>query len=67
MDAEISLSAAEVQVKAAEAVAMNNAQEQAEAESRQKLLQQEVRKISSTYQPSYECMLQFVSERRLGQ
>ncbi|MFT3783711.1 MAG: hypothetical protein QM790_16990 [Nibricoccus sp.] len=67
VDSEVSLSAAEVKVKEAEATAMQNAQAEAEAETRRKLSQQEVDKISTTFTPNYECMLQFVTERRLGQ
>ncbi len=65
VDAEVALSAAEVQVKAAEATAMNNAHDEADAESRRRLAQQEVRKISTTFTPTYECLLMYVTERRL--
>ena len=66
IDSEVSLSAAEVQVKAAEATAMNAAQNEAEAEARRKLAQQEVKKVSSAFKPSYECLLQYVTERSLS-
>jgi type IV secretion system protein TrbJ len=66
VDAEVALSAAEVQVKAAEATAMNNAHSEADAEARRRLAQQEVRKISTAFTPNYECLLQHVSERRLS-
>lgn len=66
VDAEVSLSAAEVQVKASEANAMNSAKRAAEAETRRKLAQQEVRKVSATFKPQYECLLQYVTERRLS-
>lgn len=66
VDAEVALSAAEVQVKTAEATAMNNAKHAAEAETRRKLAQQEVGKVSTTFVPTYECMLQYVTERRLS-
>lgn len=66
VDAEVALSAAQVQVKAAEATAMNNAQSDAEAEARRHLAQQEVKKLSATFTPMYECMLQYVEERRLS-
>jgi hypothetical protein len=66
IDAEVALSAAEVQVKAAEASAMKNAQRVAETETRRRLAQQEVGKVSSTFVPIYECMLQYVTERRLS-
>ncbi len=66
VDAEVTLSAAEVQVKTAEAAAMNNAKQAAEAETRRRLAQQEVRKLSATFTPSYQCLLQYVSERKLA-
>ena len=65
VDAEVNLSAAEVQVKAAEAIAMNNAKQAADAEARRRLAQQEASKISTTYTPTYECLLQYVTERNL--
>jgi hypothetical protein len=66
VDAEVALSAAEVQVKTAEAAAMNNAQADADAEARRRLAQQEVTKLSTAFKPRYECLLQYVSERRLS-
>ena len=66
VDAEVALSAAQVQVKAAEATAMNNAQNDADAEARRRLAQQEVTKLSTTFKPRYECLLQYVSEQRLS-
>jgi septal ring factor EnvC (AmiA/AmiB activator) len=66
VDAEVALSAAEVQVKAAEAAAMNSAHGEAEAEARRSLAQQEVRKISTAFTPTYDCLLMYVTERRLG-
>jgi chaperonin cofactor prefoldin len=66
VDAEVTLSAAEVQVKAAEATAMNNAQAEADAEARRHLAQQEATKISTAFVPMYDCMLQYVTERRLS-
>ena len=66
VDAEIGLSAAEVQVKAAEATAMTNAQSTADTESRRLLAQQEVKKLSTTFKPKYECLLQYVTEKSLG-
>ncbi|MEO7799670.1 MAG: hypothetical protein ABIY47_18295 [Opitutaceae bacterium] len=66
VDAEVSLSAAQVQVKVAEATAMNNAQNDADAEARGRLAQQEVKKLSTTFKPRYECLLQYVTERRLA-
>ncbi|HEX2854325.1 MAG TPA: hypothetical protein VHO24_13900 [Opitutaceae bacterium] len=64
VDAEVALSAAEVQVKAAEATAMNNAQNEAEAEARRRLAQQEVRKVSATFKPQYDSVLRYVKEER---
>lgn len=66
VDAEVALSAAEVQVKTAEATAMNDAAMAAEAETRRRLAQQEVGKLRTTFIPNYECMLQYVTERRLS-
>jgi type IV secretion system protein TrbJ len=66
VDAEVALSAAEVQVQAAEATAMNNAHDEAEAESRRRLAQQEVKKISTAFTPTYDCLLMYVTERRLA-
>lgn len=66
VDAEVSLSAAQVQVKAAEATAMNNAQNEADAEARRRLAQQEVTKLSTAFKPRYECLLQYVTERTLA-
>lgn len=66
VDAEVALSAAEVQVKAAEATAMNNAQTEADAEARRRLAQQEATKITTAFKPRYECLLQYVTERRLA-
>ena len=66
VDAEVALSAAEVQVKAAESVAMGDAQSEADAEARRHLSQQEVKKLSTTFEPNYECMLQYVTERRIS-
>ena len=66
VDAEVALSAAQVQVKAAEATAMSNAQSEAEAEARRRLAQQEAKKLTTTFKPKYECLLQYVTERRLA-
>jgi hypothetical protein len=66
VDGEVALSAAEVQVKAAEATAMNNAQTEADAEVRRHLAQQEASKVSTTFKPRYECLLQYVTERSLS-
>jgi conjugal transfer/entry exclusion protein len=61
-DSEVMLSAAEIQVKTAEANAMETAQDKADAESRRKLVQQEAAKLKTTFTPQYECFLQYVSE-----
>jgi uncharacterized phage infection (PIP) family protein YhgE len=66
VDREVALSAAEVQVKAAESTAMSNAQSEADAEARRRLAQQEVNKLSTTFKPTYECLLQYVTEKRLS-
>ena len=66
VDAEVALSAAEVQVKVAESTAMGNAQDEADAEARRRLAQQEATKISATFKPKYECLLQYVTERRIS-
>jgi hypothetical protein len=66
VDSEVALSAAEVQVKAAESTAMSNAQGEADAEARRHLAQQEAKKLSTTFKPAYECLLQYVTERRLA-
>jgi conjugal transfer/entry exclusion protein len=66
VDAEVALSAAEVQVKTAEATAMNEARMAAEAETRRRLAQQEAGKLGTTFVPTYECMLQYVTEQRLS-
>jgi hypothetical protein len=52
-----------VQVKAAEATAMTNAQTEADAEARRRLAQQEARKLSAAFKPRYETMLQYVIEK----
>lgn len=60
------LSAAEVQVKAAESLAMSDAQDEADAEARRRLAQQEVKKLSTAFKPKYECLLQYVTETRIS-
>lgn len=62
VDSEVALSAAQVQVKAAESTAMGNAQSEAEAEARRRLSQQESAKVTKTFKPMYECLLQYVTE-----
>ena len=66
VDSEVAMSAAEVQVKAAESAAMGTAQDEAHAEARRQLAQQEAKKVSTTFKPTYECLLQYVSERSLA-
>lgn len=66
VDSEVALSAAKVQVKAAESAAMSNAESEADAEARSGLAQQEVTKLSTTFKPLYECLLQYVTERSLA-
>jgi type IV secretion system protein TrbJ len=63
LDSEVSLSAAEIQVKTAEANAMETAQDKADAEARAKLAQQEAKKITKTFTPTYKCLLQYVTEK----
>lgn len=63
LDTEISLSAAQVQVKAAESVAMNNARSEADAETRRRLAQQEARKVGNTFKPQYDSVLRYVNEQ----
>lgn len=65
IDSEVALSAAQVQVKAAEATAMHAAENEANAEARRRLAQQEARKVTDTFKPKYECWLQYVSETRI--
>lgn len=63
LDSEVAMSAAEIQVQAAESSAMTNAQSQADAESRRTLAQQEAQKIGTVFKPIYQSVLQYVSER----
>lgn len=65
LDSEVTLSAAEIQVRAAEFTAVGTAQYEADAETRRKLAQQEAQKLTRTFKPIYECMLQYVSEKPL--
>jgi hypothetical protein len=64
VDAEVMLSAAEVQAKAAEATAMMGAKGQADMESRTQLSQDEAVRITTAFQPSYASVLQNVTEQR---
>jgi hypothetical protein len=63
LDSEVALSAAEIQVRAAERTAMNDAQNEADAEARRKLAQEEAKKVTSTFTPRYKCLLRFVTEK----
>ncbi len=66
LDAEIALSVAEVQVKVAEAAAMSNAQQAAEVETRKRYALQETAKLRTAFKPTYFCLLQYVTERKLA-
>jgi type IV secretion system protein TrbJ len=66
VDSEVGLSAAEIQVRAAESAAMTTAQNEADAEARGKLAQKEAAKITTTFTPRYKCLLQFVTEKPLS-
>lgn len=63
IDAEVMLSAAQVQAKATEAATMNGAKGQADTESRTQLSQNEAQQITNTFQPSYSSVLQNVTEQ----
>jgi len=66
VDSEASLSAAEVQVKTAESNAMATAQNTAATETRSELAQQEITKASTVFKPSYDCLLQYVTEKNFS-
>ncbi len=63
LDSEVVLSAAEIQVRATESAAMNDARDEADAETRRKLAQKEAEKITTAFTPRYECLLQYVTEK----
>ena len=63
LNAEVLLSAAQVQAKAAEAATMSGAQGQATSESQVQLSQNEAQRITSAFTPSYACVLQNVTEK----
>jgi hypothetical protein len=65
LDSEVSLSATEIQVRAAEVVAVEAAHGAADAETRRKLAQKEAEKITRVFTPLSQCMLQYVSEKPL--
>lgn len=62
VDSEVALSAAQVQVRAAESAAMDEAHKDADAEARSRLSQQEAAKVSSTFKPQYDSVLRYVTE-----
>ena len=66
LDAEVTLSAAEIQVKAAESTAMADAQDEADAEARRWLAQQESGKLATAFKPYYGCMLEYVTEKKFA-
>ena len=45
---------------------MSDAQDEADAEARRRLAQQEVKKLSTAFKPKYECLLQYVTETRIS-
>lgn len=62
LDSEVALSATEIQVRAAEKVVMSDLQEEADAEARRKLAQEEAKKVSRTFKPLYGSVLRYVKE-----
>lgn len=62
LDSELGLTASEIQVKALQSAAMDQAEAKAEAEAREKLAQEEVRRIKRTFTPLYTSVLQYVRE-----
>jgi len=65
VDSEVVLSAAEIQVKSAEASAMEQAKVQAESEARTRLSQQEAKKAAAVFVPNYRSLLEYVKEKPL--
>jgi hypothetical protein len=63
VDTEVMRSAAQVQVKAVESGAMSQAHQEADAETRRRLAQQEAKKITTAFKPQYESLLQYVTEK----
>lgn len=63
LDSEVALSAAEIQVRAAENVIMADARTEADAETRKKLARAEAEKVTRTFVPRYESLLQYLSEK----
>jgi hypothetical protein len=63
LDAEVMLSAAQVQAKATESAAMTGAKGQADSESRTQLAQDESQRITTAFKPSYASVLQNVTEQ----
>ena len=66
LDSEVLLTAAEIQVKAAESEAVFSAQEEADAEARKALAQQEAERIRTAFRPIYKCLLENVREKRFS-
>ncbi len=66
VDSEVVLSAAEIQVKTAEASAMEQAHVKAASEARGKLAQQEAEKITTAFKPMYGSILLYVKEVPYG-
>lgn len=62
LDSEVALSAAEINVRAAEKAVMNEVREEADAEARRKLAQEEARRVSKTFKPLYGSVLLYVKE-----
>jgi hypothetical protein len=63
LDSEVTLSATEIQVRAAENVVMADARSEADAETRKKLARAEAEKVARTFVPRYECLLQYLTEK----
>lgn len=63
VDSEVGLSAAEIQVRAAESTAMADAHSKADAEERAKLAQEEAKKIGHTFKPLYGSVLLYVEQK----
>lgn len=62
LDSEVALSAAEIQVRVAEANFMDKAQSDADAEARRVLAQEEAKKITRSFKPIYDSVLRYVKE-----
>lgn len=64
LDSEVALSATEIQVRAAEKVVMSDLKEEADAEARRKLAQDEAKKVGRAFKPLYGSVLNYVKEER---